>query len=191
MSNTWYCSVLISAPGDWYWGGKKKKKNLHWKCVTKSTLTLWKREIAVVTYIRVVYWGGPTFFIERIKITPSEKAQNLLTPSEMTLIPFNPSVTHSLRTSLYSDCLRRESNFLASTRQVTALRVSVCCIISKDFCIAHPDLSIHTFQSYNIRIRLYCNAMKLNLLTAPNHLVRIERRRLCCADHNQWMLCAH
>ena len=30
---------------------------------------------------------------------------------------------------LYFDCLRRESNFLASTRRVTALCVCVCCII--------------------------------------------------------------
>ena len=31
--------------------------------------------------------------------------------------------------SLYSDCLRRESNFLASMHPVTALCVCVCCIL--------------------------------------------------------------
>ena len=33
------------------------------------------------------------------------------------------------KTILYSDCLRRESNFLASTRPITALCELVCCIV--------------------------------------------------------------
>ena len=36
---------------------------------------------------------------------------------------------------LYSDCLRRESNFLASTRRVFALCVRVCCIVCLCNCV--------------------------------------------------------
>ena len=36
---------------------------------------------------------------------------------------------------LYSDCLRRERNFLASTRRVTALYVRVCCVVCVCDCV--------------------------------------------------------
>ena len=36
---------------------------------------------------------------------------------------------------LYFDCLRRESNFLASTPPVTALCVCVCCIVGMCDCV--------------------------------------------------------
>ena len=47
------------------------------------------------------------------------------------------------RTKLYSDCLQRESNFLASTRRVTALCVCVCCIA----CVCDCVMVIH-MQAY-------------------------------------------
>ena len=52
---------------------------------------------------------------------------------------------------LYSDCLRRESNFLASTRQVTALCVCVCCIL----CVCNCAMVIResTRKQCNIRTR--------------------------------------
>ena len=37
--------------------------------------------------------------------------------------------------NLYSDCLQRESNFLASTRPVTVLCVCVCCIVCTCDCV--------------------------------------------------------
>ena len=36
---------------------------------------------------------------------------------------------------LYSYCLRRESNFLASTRRVTAFCMRVCCIVCVCYCV--------------------------------------------------------
>ena len=50
---------------------------------------------------------------------------------------------------LYSDCLRRESNFLASIRQVTALCMRVCCIVCVCDCItgytqAYTQIMQHT-----------------------------------------------
>ena len=40
---------------------------------------------------------------------------------------------------LYSNCLRRESKFLASTRRVTALCMRVCCIV----CVCDCVMVIH------------------------------------------------
>ena len=37
--------------------------------------------------------------------------------------------------TLYSDCLRRESNFLASTHRVTVLCMHVCCIVCVCDCV--------------------------------------------------------
>ena len=50
---------------------------------------------------------------------------------------------------LYSDCLRRESNFLASTHRVTALCVRVCCVVYVCDCV----MVIHkpTRKKCNIR----------------------------------------
>ena len=42
------------------------------------------------------------------------------------IVEFGNFFTLSKSNYLYSDCLRRESNFLASTHRVTALQVCVC-----------------------------------------------------------------
>ena len=52
---------------------------------------------------------------------------------------------------LYSDCLRRESNFLASTRRVTALCMHVCCIVWLWDCIM--VIRKPTCKKCNIRTR--------------------------------------
>ena len=48
---------------------------------------------------------------------------------------------------LYSDCLRRESNFLASTHRVTALCVCVCCIVCVCDCIMVISKPTHTHKA--------------------------------------------
>ena len=51
---------------------------------------------------------------------------SLKVPGELIMLPKENSPIKACKTSLYSDCLRRESNFLASTRPVIALCVCVC-----------------------------------------------------------------
>ena len=62
---------------------------------------------------------------------PVGRSQSLTTQNKQAsqvqpLLPTSSYTNHrSVHDALYSDCLRRESNFLASTRQVTALSVHV------------------------------------------------------------------
>ena len=46
------------------------------------------------------------------------------------------------------DCLRQESNFLASTRSVTAVCVCVCCIIARRIAYNHYAIA-HAYNAAN------------------------------------------
>ena len=67
--------------------------------------------------------GQPTHVPDDLKIDNATVVQ-------LTTKHLQPQVTF-----LYSDCLRRESNFLASTHLVTALCVCVCCIVCVCDCV--------------------------------------------------------
>ena len=74
----------------------------------------------------------------------------LYTPSTGYPLPWGSCRNLATR-DLYSDCLRRESNFLASTRRITALCVRVCCIV----CVCDCVMVIRkpTRKKCNIRTR--------------------------------------
>ena len=62
--------------------------------------------------------------------------------------------------NIYSDCLRRESNFLASTRPVTALCVCVCCILCVCDCVMVIREPTCKWGNIRTRTRQWPDALK-------------------------------
>ena len=87
----------------------------------------------------------------------------------------------SVKMWLYSDCLWRESNFLASTRPVTALCVCVCCIVCVCDCVMVIREPTRKYFNIRTRTRQWPDALKpktYSLVEGNQTIVQLWCRQL-------------